>query len=84
MSRWKCSADLSLLQPLHGEAGISEKEIMQLRMHTHSKDIKIWRGEGDNFRPSFKSGQTWQMTRLISPEVYQYKCIWFPSDSPKF
>ena len=47
-----------------------EKEIMQLRMHTHSKDIKIWRGEGDNFKPSFKTGQTWQMTRLISPEVY--------------
>ena len=48
------------------------------------EDIRLWKGEGDVFKPFFSSYQTWQVTRVQKPKVPWSDTIWFTGATPKY
>ena len=63
-----------------------ENEILRLQLQglSQEEDIRLWKGEGNVFRPTFSSYQTWHLTRTQFPKVDWYKGLWFPGTTPKY
>lgn len=63
-----------------------ENEILKLRLQGLSSeaDVRLWKGVGDSFKPSFSTCQTWQLTRMQSPQFSWVTAVWFPGATPKY
>ncbi|KAG7585037.1 Reverse transcriptase zinc-binding domain [Arabidopsis thaliana x Arabidopsis arenosa] len=51
---------------------------------TEGKDIVLWKGKNDEFRPRFSTGDTWNHTRTASTEVTWHRGVWFSHSTPKY
>lgn len=63
-----------------------ENEILKLRLQglSSENDIRLWKGLGDSFKPTFSSKHTWHMIRLSAPHVNWHQGIWFSGATPRY
>lgn len=48
-----------------------ETEILKLRNKGLSleEDLRLWKGLNNEFKPTFRTSVTWQLTRAVHPKV---------------